>query len=60
MYELAKPSQLRAGPPLRNAGLPGVHMIVLGHHVPQKWPPQVGKNTRCMVSAFTHTYYGPY
>ena len=30
MYELAKPSQLRAAPPLRDAGLPGVHMIVLG------------------------------
>ena len=24
MYELAKPSQLRAAPPLRDAGLPGV------------------------------------
>ena len=30
MYELAKPIQLRAAPPLRDAGLPGVHMIVLG------------------------------
>ena len=70
MYELAKPSQLRAAPPLRDAGLPGV--------TPSFWAgrfgitcagsgsakpaaagmPGAGKNTRCTASAFTHTYMG--
>ena len=65
MYELAKPSQLRAAPPLRDAGLPGVHMIVLGPNGSDHYRKSdrrimagAGKNTRCTVSAFTHTYYG--
>ena len=63
MYELAKPSQLRAGPPLRDAGLPGVHMIVLGpngsDHLPQKWRPQVcpePAKTRGARQVLLHTH----
>ena len=66
MYELAKPSQLRAAPPLRDVGLPGVtpsFWVLLGSRARIRLRktgrcsmPGAGKNTRCTASAFTHTF----